>query len=176
VIYGAPELSTFYQGWKHHNGLLIEALTGLTDDQVGLRIAPHQWTIWQVAGHVAGVRPYWLGLVGEDTRHLRDRLRVRSTTVPGLSLEDAGWEDDESHPRTADELVEALSLTWQMIEACLIRWTPDDLEVEFERLGGSRSRRFTRRWVIWHLLEHDAHHGGEISLILGANGLTPLAL
>ena len=25
----------------------------------------------------------------------------------------------------------------------------------------------TRQWVIWHLIEHDVHHGGEISLTLG---------
>jgi uncharacterized damage-inducible protein DinB len=25
----------------------------------------------------------------------------------------------------------------------------------------------TRQWVIWHLIEHDLHHGGEISLTMG---------
>ena len=34
----------------------------------------------------------------------------------------------------------------------------------------------TRQWVIWHLLEHDLHHGGEISLTLGANGIQALQL
>ena len=29
----------------------------------------------------------------------------------------------------------------------------------------------SRSWVIYHVLEHDLHHGGEISLILGMNGL-----
>jgi hypothetical protein len=28
----------------------------------------------------------------------------------------------------------------------------------------------TRAWVIWHLIEHEGHHGGAISLILGSNG------
>ena len=41
----------------------------------------------------------------------------------------------------------------------------------------SRTRRngqvetFTRAWVVWHLIEHDLHHGGEISQILGTNGI-----
>ena len=34
----------------------------------------------------------------------------------------------------------------------------------------------TRPWVIWHLIEHDLHHGGEISLTLGANGISGLSL
>jgi hypothetical protein len=29
---------------------------------------------------------------------------------------------------------------------------------------------------VWHVLEHDLHHGGEISLILGSNGLPGLDL
>ena len=31
-------------------------------------------------------------------------------------------------------------------------------------------RTTTRGWVIWHLMEHEAHHGGAISLISGATG------
>ena len=30
---------------------------------------------------------------------------------------------------------------------------------------------FTRQWVIWHLIEHDLHHGGEAFYTLGMNGL-----
>jgi hypothetical protein len=29
----------------------------------------------------------------------------------------------------------------------------------------------SRSWVIYHVLEHDLHHGGEVSLILGMNKL-----
>jgi len=30
---------------------------------------------------------------------------------------------------------------------------------------------FSRAWVIYHLVEHDLHHGGEVSLTLGMHGL-----
>ena len=29
----------------------------------------------------------------------------------------------------------------------------------------------SRAWVVWHVLEHDLHHGGEISLTLGMHGI-----
>jgi hypothetical protein len=29
----------------------------------------------------------------------------------------------------------------------------------------------TRAWVTWHVLEHDLHHGGELALALGMQGL-----
>jgi hypothetical protein len=34
----------------------------------------------------------------------------------------------------------------------------------------------TRTRASWHLIEHDLHHGGENSQILGANGIPALDL
>ncbi|HXY73051.1 MAG TPA: DinB family protein [Actinomycetota bacterium] len=163
----------FYDGWEDHQRHLLDALRDLTPEQMGLRAAPDQWSVWQLAGHTAGARVYWFhDVLGEGDPAIRDMFRVTSTTVPGLPVEDAGWEDDENHPRTAAEIVEGLERSWTMIDECLRRWTPDDLAAETSRPG--RSRTFTRQWVIWHLIEHDVHHGGAISLILGSNGLQGL--
>jgi hypothetical protein len=54
---------------------------------------------------------------------VRTLFRVESTTVPDLPLADAGWEDDETRPRSAPEIVDALEQTWTMIDECLRRWT-----------------------------------------------------
>jgi uncharacterized damage-inducible protein DinB len=48
--------------------------------------------------------------------------------------------------------------------------------VDFSRERRSGTQTFTRQWVVWHLVEHDLHHGGEVSLILGSHGLTGLDL
>jgi uncharacterized damage-inducible protein DinB len=127
-------------------------------------------TIWQIASHVAGSRAYWFhDVLGEGDQAVRDMFRVASTTVPNLPLEDAGWEDDENHPRTGTEIVDAFHKTWGTIEKCLERWTPHDLSVQLRQ--GAADRFTTRGWVLWHLIEHEAHHGGAISLILGTHGL-----
>ena len=164
-------LSHLYEGWADHQALLTTALRDLTPDQLALATAPHQWTVWQLAGHIAGTRAYWFhDVLGEGEAALRDMFRVDRSTVPAVSLEDAGWEDDESRPRSASELVEGLERSWSLVDDCLRRWTPEDLESTVERRGRTRSRG----WVIWHVLEHDVHHGGEISQILGSHGLPPL--
>jgi len=67
-------------------------------------------------------------------------------------------------------------LTWTMIDDCLRRWTPEDLAARFSRQRRSGAQTFTRQWVIWHLMEHDLHHGGEISQILGSHGVPALDL
>ena len=167
-----PEVT---DGWANHQALLVRALRDLTPEQLDLRAAPHHWAIWQLAGHVAGARTYWFyDWMGEGDPAVRDLFRVTSTTLPDLSLEDAGWEDDEDHPRDAAELVEGLRVTWGVIDDCLRRWTSEDLAAAFTKHRPRGDRTVTRGWVVWHVLEHDVHHGGEISQILGSHGLPPL--
>jgi uncharacterized damage-inducible protein DinB len=164
-------LSEFYEGWAGHQELLVAALRDLTPEQLDLRTAPHQWAVWQLAAHIAGTRAYWFhDILGEGDPGVRDMFRVERSTVPGVSIEDAGWEDDASQPRSAAELIDGLTRTWRLMDDCLRRWTPEDLEVTVVR----KSRTRSRGWVIYHVLEHDTHHGGEISQILGSNGLAPL--
>jgi uncharacterized damage-inducible protein DinB len=173
----APGQLTFYDGWANYQRLVVAAIRDLTPEQLALRTAPHQWAVWQLAGHTAGSRAYWFhDVLREGDPATREMFRVASTTVPDLPLEDAGWEDDEAHPRDATEIVEAFELTWTMIDDCLRRWTTDDLAAEFSRERRSGTETFTRQWVIWHLMEHDLHHGGEISQILGSHGVPALDL
>ena len=174
VSTSASTLQPFYDGWANYQRLLLAVVSELTPEQLGLRAAPQLWTVWQVAAHMAGARAFWLhDLLGEGDQAIRDMFRVASTTVPDLPLEDAGWEDNEDHPRGSVEIVEGLTRSWEMVEDCLKRWTPNDLAGEFRRRSGGT---VTRQWVIWHLIEHDLHHGGEISLILGSHGLPGLDL
>lgn len=164
-------LRPFYEGWARHQQLVIDALSDLTPEQLGSRTAPQQWAVWQLAAHVAGTRAFWFSdILGEGDPSIRALFRVDRTTVAGLSLDDAGWEDVEDDPRSAEELVDGLRRTWALVDSCLRRWTPDDLDVRFER--GSRTHH--RGWIVWHVMEHDVHHGGEISQILGSHGLPGL--
>lgn len=170
-----PVLAPFYEGWATHERKLLDAIADLSPEQLALRTAPAEWSIWQLASHMAGSRAYWFHeVLGEGDQAIRDMFRVASTTVPGLSLEDAGWEDDESHPRTATEIVGAFHMTWGVVAECLARWTADDITVRIQTPKRGADTSTTRGWVLWHLMEHDAHHGGAISLVLGTHGLPGL--
>ena len=101
---------------------------------------------------------------------------------------------------TAAELVAGLEKTWQMIEGTLARLTPADLErvvppltqaererraklvepalepyaqmwLEATRLSGEARPAASFQSIIWDILEHDIHHGSEISTTLGIHGL-----
>src|SRR6266511_3577977 len=81
------------------------------------------------------------------------------------------WDMEDAPSRTAAELVTGLEATWQMIDDCLSRWTPEMLGDPFVRQYPDRTSTRTRGWIIWHVVEHDVHHGGELFLTLGIHGL-----
>jgi len=170
-----PGLTEIYQGWARHQVELVRVLAPLNAEQLAIRPSPDMWAIWQLASNMAGGRAYWFhDNLGEGPDSVRDMFRMTTTTVPGLSLSDAGWEDDDNHPRSAAELVEALELTWAVIQDCLSRWTAADLD---EQLATGPGRRASSRgWVIWHVIEHELQHGTEIAVLLRQHGLDTIEL
>jgi uncharacterized damage-inducible protein DinB len=54
---------------------------------------------------------------------------------------------------------------------CLARWNPDEMRHTFPDDLDGKPVDVSRAWVVWHVMEHDLHHGGELSLILGMHGL-----
>jgi uncharacterized damage-inducible protein DinB len=80
------------------------------------------------------------------------------------------WDRKGMPTRSAAELVSGLETTWRVMQQAIASWKPADWEQAYEGEPGEPAS-FTRRWIIWHLIEHDLHHGGELSLTLGMHGL-----
>jgi uncharacterized damage-inducible protein DinB len=150
-------LNEIYAGWEHYQSHLIEALAPLTPDQLALQAAPHLRSIGVLAAHIIGARARWfknfLNEGGDDLLPLTPYGRPTQPTP------------------TAAELVSGLQLTWRVTKSALDRWSADDLAEVLTHTYGSETDTFSRRWVIWHLIEHDLHHGGELFYSLGMNGL-----
>ncbi|HEY7126230.1 MAG TPA: DinB family protein [Ktedonobacterales bacterium] len=158
-------VAPFYNGWDVYQGLLVKAIAPLTPEQLTLRAAPQLRALGQQASHMIATRARWLHL----------DLREGGAELDALMEWDGwhaqtGWDGPPPPARSAAELVNGLEITWQVIQAALGRWTISDLEEVFPpTFPGEDS--FTRQFVIWHLIEHDLHHGGELSLTLGIHGL-----
>ncbi len=163
----AESVRTFYADWTQYRSRLVDAVRELTADQLAISAGPDHAPIWALAAHCAVVRTYWLcGVLGEPG----------AETTPFPDSHGDGWEDDLDHPRSAAELVVALETTGAIVDHCLDTWTADILEVEFERWRDDVRQIHTRRSILLRLLSHDAFHSGEISQLLGVNGLPAIDL
>ena len=155
-------MPTIYEGWYTYQTLLIKALTPLGPDQLALRAAPDLRTVEEIATHMIGARARWFyQLIGEG----------------GQEFATLGtWDRPDMPSRGAAELVQGLERTWQGMQEAIARWTPADWQQTYPGDEPEEPASITRLWVIWHLIEHDLHHGGEMSLTLGMHGLAAPAL
>ncbi len=151
-------LSTFYESWRAYQNQIKSSLAPLTAEQLTLRAAPGLRSIGENAAHIIGCRAGWFTFVlGEDG----------GSEVTAI----AAWDEAGVPARTAAELVQGLDLTWRLMADCLARWSDDDMRKTFTDDWDGKIVELPRAWVVWHVLEHDLHHGGEISLTLGMHGI-----
>lgn len=155
-------LAVIYENWRSHNEKLRTAIDRLTNEQLALQPAPHMWPVEQLVQHIISVRAGWFSGTLQDAD---DQMTAYM-----------GWGQRDSPSRSVAELARGLDDTWAFIETRVQRWTPDDCAKTYPDEWDGQIYEVSRSWVIYHVLEHDLHHGGEISLILSMNGLRGLDL
>ncbi len=155
-----------YAAWQTYNDEIVRVVGALSDEQLALWPASDHWPIWAIVGHMAGTRVYWLcSVLGEDG--------AAATPFPDLTSS-IGWEDDLDHPRSAAELVTAMTTTWAVIDPCLERWTLPMLDERFIRDTPNGRQHHSRGQLLLRLVTHEDYHSGEISQTLGVHGLSPI--
>ncbi len=161
-------LSSVYKGWDIFQRDLVKVVRPLTSEQLALPVAATHWPIGMLVQHILNDRLWWFHLwMGEASPDAAAYMH---------------WEEEDrgASVHSAAELVTGLEATWSVIEGALARWTvadlghvyapPDSLsEQERELFGPS-----TRQEIIWHVLRHDMHHGGELAVGLGGHHLASI--
>jgi uncharacterized damage-inducible protein DinB len=155
-------IQSVYDGWYAYQKTPIETLALLDLDQLELRAGPNLRTVGEIAAHIVGARARWFhSLMGEGGDKFKSIGR---------------WDRRGAKLRSAEELVSALAETWEGMHEAIARWAPEDWGETWPGEDDTETEVITRHWVIWHLIEHDLHHGGEISITLGAHGVPALKL
>jgi uncharacterized damage-inducible protein DinB len=155
-------LDVIYENWRGYHEKLRNCIAPLTNEQLLLQPAVRMWPLGQIVQHIISVRAGWFSGTLQD-----------NDAAMNAYME---WGQRESPDRSGAELARGLDETWAFIEARLRRWTADDCAITFPDEWDGQVWQVSRSWVIYHVLEHDLHHGGEVSLILGMNGLQTLNL
>src|SRR5262245_49555709 len=137
-----------FASWQDYQEALKRAIAPLTEEQLQRRLLPGLRTPGEITTHIVYGRAKWLHhVLGEGAADLT-RLLL--------------WDEAHDPPHTAAELLHGLELTWRFITVGLLRGSPTDAIPEEE---------VPIRQTIWGLLDHDLPHAGELSLLLGADGL-----
>jgi uncharacterized damage-inducible protein DinB len=167
-------LQAVFDGWQGHQASLVNAIASLSPGQLRWKPAPNANSIGEIARHISLGRVTWFH-------------RMRAPGSAEVTSLISAWEIDDDGNRNivegalpivdqASELVRWLNLTWQMIETTLKTWDVDDLARTYRHKWNGQTYAVSRQWTLWRILTHDVHHGGELSLMLGLQGIEAFEL
>lgn len=175
----ATPLADVYRGWDGYQVALLRAVRDLTPEQMTLRPAPSLRSAGEIVGHIAFGRLDWFHRMGapgsgELARRIAPWEGEKADTEHPEAL--VRWlravgEYETSLAQRPDALVEWLEATWGMIARTLDTWTVADLATTFRHAYEGKTYAVSRQWVLWRILAHDLHHGGELALLLGLQGI-----
>lgn len=151
-------LMTVYRGWDEYQISLVHAIAPLSRAQLAYRPAPHLRTAGEIARHISEGRLGWF--------HRTFGLSNVEAANPVV-----GWGSDKAVEEQAAELVRGLEATWKMIEDALNHWSVADLAQAFPLSYQGKNYALPRQWVLWRIMAHDLHHGGELAVTLGMQGI-----
>ncbi len=138
-----------FESWTDYQEALKRAIAPLTTEQLQRRPLAMLRTPGEIAEHIVFGRALHLyRTLGDEAAELKPLL---------------SWDDEHEPPHTAAEIVHGLELTWSRITHTLMRGSPTDSYPEGEEWPAVQ--------IIWGLLDHDLPHAGELSILLGAEGL-----
>ncbi len=164
-------LTTIFESWRQYQEHIASAITPLAAEQMTLRAAPGLRSIGELSLHIVGCRMFWFTeALGEDGgEKLEPYARWNRVALESPYASDEAYASALQAPvPSGAELAEGLNRTGQFMADRLARWSAADMR---HIVGNEADGEATRAWVVWHVLEHDLHHGGEISLTLGMHGL-----
>lgn len=142
------QLNQLFAHWNQVHADTLATLDKFTQQELAYTAYQGGMPVGQIALHIANAEEGWFRLIAQ---------RIRQEWPSDFTLENYPTKEaiakllSTTHTKTMDYL-ESLSLA--------------DLDTVISSEWG----QFSLHFIIWHVLEHEIHHRGELSLILGLLG------
>lgn len=168
------QLSDVFCGWGGYNTSLVHAIEPLSAEQLAWKPSPAVRSVGELARHIAMGRVNWF-------------TRMNAPGGAELAAQIEPWHRDAEGNRyvverrmpidtDAAQLVRWLNASWAVIDATLNAWTVDDLSTTFRHVYHGVAYDVSRQWVVWRIMAHDIHHGGQIARVLAERGIDAFEL
>jgi uncharacterized damage-inducible protein DinB len=142
------KLSDLFSHWDQVHKDTLSVIDRFSEAELAHVSYVGGWPVGQIALHIADAENSWIGYIA---------TKDYAAWPPDHTLED--------YP-TKETIKALLSKTHTKTMAYLGTLNLDDLGSVLDSEWGN----FSLRFIIWHVIEHEIHHRGELSLILGTLG------
>jgi uncharacterized damage-inducible protein DinB len=143
-------LRAFFGHWEQVREGLLATIDKFSEAELAHQAFEGAMPVGRIALHIADAEEGWFQYV--------------------VTRQRSGWPDEyvlENYPAKAD-IKALLAEVHERTLALLDQWDIDDLHKPL--VPPWDQQPLSLGWIIWHVLEHEIHHRGELSLILGTLG------
>jgi uncharacterized damage-inducible protein DinB len=138
-----------FKHWELIRIGLISTIQSFEEEELAYTPFTGSWSAGEIMLHIANAEEGWLQYAV---------AREIDEWPVAYSLEDFPEKDS---------IIKKLNNVHDWTEEYLSRLTEEDLTSSITTPWGDD---FPILWILWHLVEHEIHHRGELSLILGILG------
>ncbi len=161
----APEIGFYLGGMEEVREQLREAVEAMSDDHIGRPAIPGAHSIGALVLHIGEAEWYWMqGVV--SGQKVTDQ--IRSAAFWDV-LKDPRRLSEKGYP--AEFCLNEIKKLREQTHETLAAFKDADLERIFsiERRGEIHERSL--RWILHHLIDHEAQHKGQILMLKRLQGL-----
>ncbi|HLM01855.1 MAG TPA: DinB family protein [Pyrinomonadaceae bacterium] len=153
------EIGFYLSGWEKTRAELREIVSDLSREELSRRILPGAHQIGGLILHLGESEAGWIHerITGKELSD-EERRFVHWCDTTETDFAEKGC--------TAQDCLERIDKISEMSREILREFTDGDLErlFAYERDGGERVE-VSLRWVLHHLIDHEANHKGQISMM-----------
>ena len=143
------EPNKLFAHWQQIRVGLYTTIDQFSEVELGFQPFECGWTVGQIMLHIADAEDGWLRFV--------------------LTRELDVWPDYYTLTNYSDRL--SIKQALEQVHARTVNYLSTLQEIDLSRtIMAPWGDEFQIVWVLWHVLEHEIHHRGELSLILGILG------
>ena len=158
-VEGVPKQIGYYlAGMAEVREQLREAVADLTDEEISLEIRPDAHSIGELILHCGEAEWWWIQCVVTG-RAIDDELKNSSFWDV---LEDGQYPAEGYSAAFCMEEIDKISaLTRELFSD----FSDEDLDKYYERPFSKEKTEKSLRWILHHLIDHEAQHKGQIFML-----------
>jgi len=144
-------LAAYFSNYFTVRRELVEAVKNMTPEQLAWKASNYPNSIGKLLVHIAETEYWWV-------------------TVVALKKEETFDENKFENLKELSEILGSLEYYHDEFSRFLENEDIDNWDRIFYEIKG-RDEKVSQRWLVWHVVEHQARHRGQIFMLMRMQGL-----
>jgi len=146
----------------------LRGIEGLNKEQLFMPPVEGEFPIGAYLMHLGEVDAYWYSII--SGKQMSDEIKRRVYYDAWFDTKPEKYAPPKE-PLELDEYIEAITEARDIVKHYMRSLNDGDLDeiVIIQKDSGGGKERM-RKWVIYHLIEHEAHHRGQMFLLIRKAG------